>query len=141
MRESRILLVEDNADDAELALQALRRNDVKAEIEVVADGVMALERLLDTSRPLPDLVLLDLKLPRVDGREVLRVLRADERTRALPVVMLTSSAESSDLEECYRLGANSYVRKPTDFDAFVGLIGDVGRYWLGHNCSPLRIGA
>src|SRR5690606_35375200 len=97
MGESRILLVEDNADDAELALQALRRNDVKAEIEVVADGVMALERLLDESRPLPDLVLLDLKLPRVDGREVLRVLRATDRTRALPVVMLTSSAESSDL--------------------------------------------
>lgn len=141
MGKSRILLVEDNADDAELALQALRRNAVDADIEHVVDGVMAVERLLDESLPLPDLVLLDLKLPRMDGRGVLRALRAAERTHAVPVVMLTSSAESSDLEECYQLGANSYVRKPTDFDAFVSMIGDVGRYWLAHNCSPLRIGA
>jgi CheY-like chemotaxis protein len=127
-----ILLVEDTPDDIELTLRAFRKNNIANMIEVVRDGAKALEYLLgnDDERPLPTLVLLDLKLPKVDGHEVLRRIRADERTRCLPVVILTSSREESDILEAYENGANSYIRKPVDFAAFVEAVQKLGLYWL-----------
>ncbi len=142
----RILLVEDNPDDAELALHALRKNDVVSEVLLARDGAAAL-RLLHgegsadgTPRQLPDLVLLDLKLPKVPGIEVLRAIRADRRTQLLPVVVLTSSHEDRDLAASYAAGANSYIRKPVDFDAFVTTVRDLGLYWLVLNEAPPAIG-
>jgi two-component system response regulator len=132
-----ILLVEDDADDAELTKRAFARSRVTNPIEVVRDGSEALERLLGPEAgPLPALVLLDLKLPRVDGLEAVERLRADARTRLLPIVILTSSREERDLAEGYRLGANSYVRKPVDFAAFEEAIDQIGTYWLVLNESP-----
>ncbi|MDQ3737064.1 MAG: response regulator, partial [Actinomycetota bacterium] len=122
MREKVILLVEDNPDDEALTLRALKKNDIQNQVVVARDGAQALEYLFGTGERkegdpevLPELVLLDLKLPRVDGLEVLRRIRADERTRLLPVVILTSSKEQRDLVEGYGYGANSYIRKPVDF--------------------------
>lgn len=132
-----ILLVEDDADDVELTKRAFAQSRVTNEIEVARDGSVALDRLLGPDAgPLPALVLLDLNLPRVDGLEVLERLRADERTRFLPVVILTSSGEERDLVEGYRLGANSYVRKPIDYAAFQDLVRQIGTYWLVLNESP-----
>jgi two-component system response regulator len=130
-----VLLVEDNPDDRELALRAFERHELDADLEVMDDGQAALDYLLSPGpggelRPLPRLVLLDLKLPKVDGLEVLRRLRADPRTRLLPVVMLTSSAEEQDLVRSYSLGANSYVRKPVSFTEFVEAARELGLYWL-----------
>ena len=127
-----IMLVEDNPDDIELTLRALRKNSIVNMIEVVRDGAKALEYLLgtDDERPLPTLVLLDLKLPKVDGHEVLRRIRADVRTRCLPVVILTSSREETDILEAYENGANSYIRKPVDFASFVEAVKKLGMYWL-----------
>jgi two-component system, response regulator len=142
MNKSTILLVEDNADDELLALRALRQAHIANEIAVAADGVEALDYLLGTGKHagqpphLPAVVLLDLKLPRVDGLEVLQRLRANERTRLLPVVVLTSSSEERDIVESYRLGANSYVRKPVDFDQFVEAVRQLGLYWLVINEPP-----
>jgi two-component system response regulator len=131
-----ILLVEDNPDDVELTLRAFRKVNLKNEIEVATDGALALERLNDTTKTLPSLVLLDLKLPRIDGLEVLRTIRATERMRLMPVVVLTSSKEEADIVESYRLGANSYVRKPVDFSEFVEATRQLGLYWLVLNQAP-----
>ena len=142
-----ILLVEDNRDDEALTLRALKKNNIKNEVVVAHDGVEALDYLFGTgsyaSRDLaemPQVVLLDLKLPRVDGLEVLRRLRDDERTRLLPVVILTSSNEEQDRINGYRLGANSYVRKPVDFTQFIEAVRQLGLYWLILNQPPPRVG-
>jgi two-component system, response regulator len=132
-----ILLVEDNADDEALTVRALKKNHVANDIVVVRDGVEALDYLFSTGAHAerdpaasPQVVLLDLNLPRLGGLEVLRRLRADARTAMIPVVVLTSSMEDRDLVESYRLGANSYVRKPVDFVEFVEAARQLGLYWL-----------
>ena len=135
VRDAVILLVEDNPDDEALTRRALQRNNVKNELIVARDGQEALDYLLGGGR-LPHLILLDLKLPKIDGLEVLRRLRADERTRLLPVVILTSSNEERDLVSSYRLGANSYVRKPVDFNEFSEAARQLGLYWLLLNEPP-----
>lgn len=138
-----ILLVEDNPDDEALTLRALRRANVGNDIVVARDGVEALDYLFGTgshagrdTRELPQVMLLDLKLPRIDGLEVLRRVRADEHTRVLPVVILTSSNEERDRIDGYTLGANSYVRKPVDFNEFVDAVRQLGLYWLLLNQPP-----
>lgn len=133
-----IILVEDNPDDEELALLALRQNNLGNRIIVLRDGAEAAAYLLgpDGPRQRPRLILLDLKLPKIDGLEVLRRLKADERTRAIPVVMLTSSREERDLVESYRLGVNSYIVKPVDFDQFIQSVRQIGLYWLVLNEQP-----
>lgn len=139
MEERYILLVEDNPDDEALTLRALRKNNIKNEVVVARDGAQALELLLQDAHErsrLPEVVLLDLKLPKLDGIEVLRRLRAEERTRMLPIVILTSSREEQDLLASYRLGANSYVRKPIDFDQFTEAVRQLGLYWLVLNEPP-----
>src|SRR3712207_5367654 len=129
MKDKIILLVEDNPDDELLTLRALKKNGVLNEVVVARDGVEALDYLFGTGSHagrdigvMPQLILLDLKLPRIDGLEVLRRLRADERTRLLPVVILTSSREQQDMVDGYGLGANSYVRKPVNFEQFVSAV-------------------
>jgi two-component system response regulator len=138
-----ILLVEDNPDDEALTLRALRKHNIANEVVVARDGAEALDYLFGTGawtghdpRQLPQVVLLDLKLPKIDGLEVLRRIRADERTRLLPVVILTSSSEEKDRIEGYGLGANSYVCKPIDFDEFVEAVKQLGLYWLVLNEHP-----
>jgi two-component system response regulator len=131
-----ILLVEDNPNDAELTLRALRKTDIGARLAIARDGAEALEYLL-SGRPMPKVVFLDLKLPKIDGMEVLRRIRADERAHSIPVVVLTSSQEERDITECYRLGVNSYVVKPVEFDKFYKAVGELGLYWLVLNKSPL----
>ena len=143
MTDKVILLVEDNPDDELLMLRALRKNKVTGEVVVARDGVEALDYLFgegsyagrDTT-VMPQLILLDLKLPRIDGLEVLRRLRSDERTRLLPVVILTSSREQQDMLDGYGLGANSYVRKPVNFEQFVRAVEQLKRYWLILNEAP-----
>jgi two-component system response regulator len=132
-----ILLVEDNANDVELTLHAFRKNNLTNRIHVARDGAEALEFLFGTDesegRPLshcPRLILLDLKLPKVDGLEVLRKIKSDPRTKAIPVVVLTSSREESDLVTSYELGVNSYIRKPVDFEKFTESVRTIGLYWL-----------
>ncbi len=143
MNGTTILLVEDNPDDEALTLRAMKKNNIKNEIAIAHDGVQALDYLFGTgtfaSRDVsdtPQLILLDLKLPKVDGLEVLRRLRADARTKFIPVVILTSSKEEQDLISSYSLGANSYVRKPVDFAQFADAVGRLGIYWLLLNQSP-----
>jgi two-component system, response regulator len=143
MRSEKILLVEDNPDDEALALRALKRSAPVEEVVVARDGVEALDYLFATGpyadrdgSVMPSLVLLDLKLPRIDGLEVLRRMRADERTRLVPVVVLTSSAEEQDLIDGYGLGANSYVRKPVDFARFTRAVEQLKLYWLSLNETP-----
>ncbi|MHB8654283.1 MAG: response regulator [Terriglobia bacterium] len=138
-----ILLVEDNPDDLELALHALRREKLANHIEVARDGEEALDfifcRAKHSNRNFnhqPRLILLDLKLPKVDGLQVLREIKDDQRTKAIPVVILTSSREEKDLVEGYRLGVNSYIQKPVDFEQFRDSIKTVGLYWLVVNQSP-----
>jgi len=138
-----ILLVEDNPDDEALTLRALRKNNIKNEVVVAHDGVEALDYLFGTgahagrdTNLLPQVVLLDLKLPKVDGLNVLRQLRADKRTKLLPVVILTSSVEEQDRIQGYDLGANSYVRKPVDFNHFIEAVRQLGLYWLILNQPP-----
>jgi two-component system response regulator len=140
-----ILLVEDNADDEELMLRALRKSNVLNEIIVARDGVEALDYLFGEGsyagrdlRIMPQVILLDLKLPKIDGLEVLRRLRADPRTDLLPVVILTSSNEEQDRIAGYGLGANSYVRKPVDFNQFIDSARQLGLYWLIINEAPPR---
>ncbi len=140
MKDKVILLVEDNPDDVDLTLRAFKKSNLLNEVVVARDGVEALAYLLGDegkSEVLsPQVVLLDLKLPKIDGLEVLRRLRADDRTRLLPVVVLTSSREEQDLVTSYRLGANSYIRKPVDFDQFLLAVQQLGLYWLLLNESP-----
>jgi len=145
MREKVILLVEDNSDDEDLTIRALRKNNIANEIVVARDGAQALDFLFRRGEyegrnptELPEVVLLDLKLPKIDGLEVLRQLRSDERTKRLPVVILTSSAEDSDRLRGYNLGANSYVRKPVDFVEFTEGVRQLGLYWLVLNVPPPR---
>lgn len=126
-----ILLVEDNSDDELLTLRALRNNHIANDVTVARDGAEALAYLFGpVSHPLPHVILLDLKLPKVDGLEVLRRVRADPRTRLVPVIILTSSDEERDLVDGYALGANSYVRKPVEFDRFMEAVRIMGLYWL-----------
>jgi CheY-like chemotaxis protein len=150
MANKSVLLVEDNPDDVTLMLRALRRANVvdEDEVAVARDGVEALEYLSRTGGHahhdgglLPVVVLLDLKLPKVNGLEVLRHVRADDKTKLIPVVIVTSSDEEQDVIEGYRLGANSYVRKPEDFDEFADAVRQIGLYWLFLNRVPPRPGA
>ena len=148
MGERIILLVEDNPDDVALTLRALKKNNILNQVVVAEDGDKALEYLFGTGefagrnvKSLPAVVLLDLKLPKVDGLEVLRRLRADERTNLLPVVILTSSKEEQDVIAGYELGANSYIRKPVDFDRFLEAARQLGMYWLVLNEPPPGRGA
>lgn len=143
MNNKVILLVEDNLDDVELTIRALKKGKILNEVVVAHDGAEALEYLWGTGkyagrdvRALPAVVLLDLKLPKVDGLEVLRRVRANETTKLLPIVILTSSKEEGDLIEGYRTGANSYVRKPVDFNQFSESIQHLGLYWLMVNEPP-----
>ena len=143
MEHKMILLVEDNPDDEALTLRALKKNNIGNDLAVVRDGAEALDFLFCTGtfadrdpHDKPQVILLDLKLPKVDGLEVLRRIRADERTRLLPVVILTSSKEDTDLVKSYSLGANSYVRKPVDFNQFVEAVRTLGLYWLVLNEAP-----
>ncbi|MEH2171717.1 MULTISPECIES: response regulator [unclassified Nostoc] len=141
-----ILLVEDNPDDEALTLRALKKNNILNEVVVARDGVEALDYLFGKGvyadrdmSVMPNLILLDLKLPKMDGLEVLRHLRTDDRTKILPVVILTSSKEEQDLINGYSLGANSYVRKPVDFSQFSEAVRQLGLYWFVLNESPPRI--
>jgi two-component system response regulator len=132
-----ILLVEDNPDDEALALRALKKHHLANDVHVARDGAEALEYLFDPQLDhLPQVVLLDLKLPKVDGLEVLQRIRGNERTRLLPVVILTSSREERDLVDGYRLGANSFIQKPVDFVQFTESVGQLGLYWLVLNQLP-----
>lgn len=135
--ETTILLVEDNPDDEALALRALHKNNLANGVHVSRDGEEALDYLFgDDQQELPQVVLLDLKLPKVDGLEVLRRIRENARTRLLPVVILTSSREERDLVESYSLGANSYIQKPVDFVQFTESVAQLGLYWLVINQTP-----
>jgi two-component system response regulator len=138
-----VLLVEDNPDDAEFTLRALRKANVALRVALAEDGVQALEFIFGTGAqaqragaPLPRVVLLDLKLPKVDGLEVLRRIKGDPRTRALPTVMLTSSRERRDIQACYLAGANSYIVKPVEYAELIAKLGDLVRYWLQLNEAP-----
>jgi two-component system response regulator len=142
-----ILLVEDNPDDEELTLRALNQNNILNDVVVARDGAEALDYLFASGRyagrdpgALPGLILLDLKLPKISGIEVLQRLRADPRTRLLPVVVLTSSTQEEDIVNSYSFGANSYVRKPVSFVQFTEAVRQLGLYWLVLNESPLRMG-
>ena len=138
-----ILLAEDNAEDAEMTMRALRRNNLANQLHWVKDGAEALDYLFcrgqyvgrDPSRP-PKLVLLDIKMPKIDGIEVLRRLKQDDATRAIPVVVMTSSNEERDVLESYRLGVNSYIVKPVQFDQFIETVAKIGLYWLLTNRVP-----
>ena len=143
MSERYILLVEDNPDDEELTLLSLRKNNLAHDIVVVRDGVEAIEFLFGNGQyaqrdvaHVPTVILLDQKLPKLDGLGVLKRLRADERTRTLPVVVLTSSSQDADVIASYNLGANSYVRKPVEFGAFVEAVSSLGLYWVLLNRPP-----
>jgi two-component system response regulator len=143
MKEQTILLVEDNPDDVKLTMRALRKNNILNEVVVAEDGEAALDYLLGTGvykdrdlSLMPEVVLLDLNLPKIDGHEVLRRIRADSRTKLLPVVVLTTSSEDIDRVRSYEYGANSYIRKPVDFDQFSEAIRNLGLYWLILNRGP-----
>lgn len=140
-----ILLVEDNPDDEALTLRAFKKSNISTRVVVARDGVEALDYLFATGShagreesAMPTLVLLDLKLPKIDGLEVLKRMRENDKTRLVPVVILTSSREDQDLVKGYSLGANSYIRKPVDFDKFMGAILQLGLYWLLLNEIPAR---
>jgi two-component system response regulator len=142
MQEKIILLVEDNPDDEALTLRALKKNNILNEVVVARDGEEALDYLFGQGKHtdrdmsvMPEVTLLDLKLPKIDGLEVLKQLRADERTKLLPVVILTSSNEEKDIIASYDLGANSYIRKPVDFTRFTEAVRQLGLYWLVMNVS------
>ena len=147
MDNKSILLVEDNPDDEALTLRALKKNNIRNEVVVARDGAEALDYLFGTGHfvgrdmsVMPTVTLLDIKLPKIDGLAVLRRMRADERTKLLPVVILTSSKEEQDLIDGYKLGANSYIRKPVDFNQFTEAVRELGLYWLVLNETPPRAG-
>lgn len=143
MTEVEILLVEDNPTDAELCIRALKKHNLANRLVWVKDGADALDFLFaqgeyadrDITHP-PKVILLDLKLPKLNGIEVLKTVKADERTRQIPVVVLTSSRDDSDVQECYRLGVNSYVSKPVTFEEFLKVVSELGLYWLLVNRPP-----
>jgi two-component system response regulator len=140
MSKKNILLIEDNQDDEALTLRALGKNNLAEHVTVMRDGAEALEYLLgkgSASRPLPDVIFLDLKLPKIDGLEVLQKLRDNQRTRLLPIVVLTSSDIEDDINRAYHLGCNSFIQKPIDFHKFTKEIGQLGMYWLHLNISPI----
>jgi len=143
MEKEIILLVEDNPDDVDLTLRALKKNNIKNQVVVAKDGVEALDYLHGTGlyagrnvKELPVVVMLDLKLPKISGLEVLKSIRQGDSTRLIPVVILTSSAEQKDVIEGYQLGANSYIRKPVDFEQFVEAVKILGLYWTLWNERP-----
>ena len=143
MDNGHILLVEDNANDVELTLRAFKKNNIVNEVVVVSDGAEALDYLFNTGTyagrdkdMMPAVILLDLNLPKIDGHKVLQRIRANEKTKLIPVVILTSSNEEKDLIDSYNLGANSYVRKPVEFNQFLGAIKQLGLYWLIINEPP-----
>jgi two-component system response regulator len=143
--EVEILLVEDNPNDAELAIRALKKHNLANHVAMVTDGEEALDFMFARGKYEyrdiangPKVILLDLKLPKVDGLEVLRAIKGDPRTKIIPVIVLTSSKEEKDIVESYRLGVNSYILKPVDFDKFVDAVRDIGYYWLLLNQSPIR---
>ena len=131
-----ILLVEDNPSDAELTLRALKQRNLANQVRLCRDGAEALQFFADGDGQVPKVVLLDLKLPKIDGLEVLKRLKSDVRTKSIPIVVLTSSREEPDIERAYALGANSYIVKPVDFEAFARAVSDVGLYWLLLNHAP-----
>ncbi len=142
-----ILLIEDNPDDEALTLRAFSKNKISNPVVVARDGVEAVSYLFGSGEhqgrdlsTMPALILLDLKLPRIDGLEVLRRIRADEHTCLLPVVVLTTSREMQDVQQAYRLGANSYIRKPVDFEHFIEAVGRLGVYWLSLNEAAVAEG-
>jgi two-component system response regulator len=143
MKNKVILLVEDNPDDVKLTLRALKKNNIMNEVVVAQDGVEALDYLFGTGKYTgrdtsikPQVILLDLKMPKIDGPEVLQRIRADERTKLVPVVILTTSCEDKDRLDTYELGANSYIRKPVDFNQFTVAVQQLGLYWLVLNEAP-----
>jgi len=139
MSDKIILLIEDNADDEALTLRALQKNNILNEVRVARDGQEAVDYFFGANaenNPVPAVVLLDLKLPKVDGLEVLRRIREDENTKTQPIVILTSSREEQDMLTGYRLGANSYIRKPVDFIQFMEAVKQLGLYWLVLNEPP-----
>lgn len=144
--EIEILLIEDNPEEAELTIRSLRKQNLANRLLHIDDGAEALDvifskgKYADNKNPLhPKLILLDLKLPRVDGLEILRNIKSDEETKLIPVVVLTSSKEESDIIESYRLGVNSYIVKPVNFDSFTKAVSELGLYWVIHNQSPGKI--
>jgi two-component system response regulator len=141
--EIEILIVEDNRDDAELTIRALQKQNLANKLIHLQDGAEALDFLFATGKYtgrnldfVPRVVFLDLKMPKVDGKEVLRAIKSDPRTRTIPVVILTSSAEDPDVRVCYDLGANSYIVKPVEFDKFAHIVSDLGLYWILINKTP-----
>ncbi len=143
MKTKIILLAEDNPDDVQLTLRALKKSNIMNEVVVAQDGVEAVDYLFGTgkyagrdTKVMPQVVLLDLKMPRMDGLEVLQRIRKDDRTKLLPVVVLTTSSEDRDRVESYKLGANSYIRKPVDFNQFAEAVRQLGLYWLVLNEAP-----
>lgn len=145
MKEVEILLVEDNPTDAELAMRALKKNNLANKLVWVKDGAEALDFIFSTGaysdrnkHDGPKVILLDLRLPKVDGMEVLRRIKNDEHARTIPVVVLTSSKEDRDVAESYRLGVNSYISKPVEFDEFAKVVSELGMYWLLVNKPPVE---
>lgn len=143
LNEVEILLVEDNPNDVELTLRALKKHNLANRVHVVEDGAEALDFIFAEGayakrniNHIPKVILLDLKLPKIDGLEVLRRTKSDDRTKVVPVVVLTSSQEESDRVESYKLGANSYITKPVDFDKFISAVRELGLYWLLLNKPP-----
>ncbi len=146
LNEIEILIVEDNPNDAEMAIRAFKKNNLTNQILVVGDGEEALDFIFSRGKyadrekiNLPKIILLDLKLPKIDGLEVLKVIKANQDTKIIPVIMLTSSKEETDILKSYELGVNSYIVKPVDFDKFVEAIRDVGLYWLLLNQYPKTV--